>query len=68
MISQNGFSLRRQIYLGEMFWEDFGGEGNLEIILASIRGAKLRIRVGENWGQEKGSFRLIDRDEDNRIH
>jgi len=56
------------IFLGEMFWDNFGGEGNLEIILAGIRGSKLRIQVGENWGLEQGGFRLIDLADDKRPH
>ena len=58
-----------KIFFGEIFWENFGREGNLEIILAGVWGAKLRIRVGEIWGLELGGFRLIDlADNDNRLH
>ena len=55
------------IFFGEMFWDNFGGEGNLEIILAGISGSKLRILVGEIWGQEQGGFRLIDLADDKRL-
>jgi hypothetical protein len=56
------------IFLGEMFWDNFGGEGNLEIILAGVRRSKLRIQVEENWGLEQGCFRLIDLADDLPLH
>jgi len=57
-----------KIFFGEMFWDNFGREGNLEVILAGLRGSKLRIQVGDNWGQEEGCFRLIDLSDDQRLH
>ena len=63
----DNFTVSR-IFFGETFWDNFGAEGNLEIILASIRGSKLRIQVGESWGQEQGYFRLIDLADDKRLH
>jgi hypothetical protein len=57
-----------KIFFGEMFWDNFGGEGDLEIILTGIRGSKLRIRVGESWGDEQGGFRLIDLPDDKLLH
>ena len=54
-------------FLGELFWENFGGEGNLEIILTGADGSKLRIQVGEKWGTY-GSFRLVDVAADKRLH
>jgi hypothetical protein len=58
----------RKLFFGEIFWDNFGGEGNLEIFVAGMRGSKLRIQVGEVWGQERGGFRLIDLADDKRLH
>jgi hypothetical protein len=58
-----------KIFFGETFWDNFGGEGNLEIILAGTRRSKLRIQVANIWGEERGGFRLIDLpDDDKRLH
>jgi hypothetical protein len=57
-----------RIFFGEIFWDNFGGEGNLEIILAGVWESKLRIQVGEIWGQKIGDFRLIDFVAGNRPH
>jgi hypothetical protein len=57
-----------KIFFGEIFWDNFGGEGNLEIILTGVLGSKLRIQVGEMWGFEMGGFRLIDLTFDKRLH
>jgi hypothetical protein len=54
-----------KIFFAEMFWDNFGGEGDLEIVIAGIRGSKLRIRVGEDW---EGGFRLIDLPDDKLLH
>jgi hypothetical protein len=56
------------IFFGEIFWDNFGGEGNLEIILAGVLRSKLRIQVGEMWGWKMGGFRLIDLAADKRLH
>jgi len=48
-----------KIFFGEIFWDNFGGEGNLEMILAGIRGSKLRIQVGDIWDLA---------DDDKRLH
>jgi hypothetical protein len=63
----DNFTVSR-IFFGEMFWDNFGGDGNLEIVLAGIWGSKLRIRVGEAWGQEQGGFRLIDLPDAKLLH
>ena len=67
-LSEDDNFIVSKIFFGEIFWDNFGGEGNLEIILAGIHGSKLRIQVGEIWGEKIGGFRLIDLAADNRLH
>ena len=67
-ISETGSFIASRIFFGELFWDNFEGDGNREIVLGGTVGSKLRIQVGEMWGYNAGDFRLIDFHSDQRLH